>query len=404
MRDFGYWVRRIGAAGSAVLLSAVLGGCTGWPGGGPASGTTTGAAGGATSGAAGGVTQHVPASALLVVTNGPSPAASVSELVAGTARPNEQLRIVASGAPPRPVVAADAPAPVTIALAAPPTAPGKGATTYLTSGYTKKMKAWQAKRAADVSAEAAQTRAADVAWAAKLGIAAKVRQVGDPPADEGSLAAESAVAASVQPGLAAGAGDPVAGLRVVVLYCDSLGGGPLPAGELTGDDVIVVMSYLASAAEISAAQAAVLEAGAAQVAVLGPLAAPGQLNALVSAGLSGAAGTGAVSGTVLFGNGSYALSATAAAVLGPLVSRLKQPGATAVINGFASTPGTAEGNYLLSYERATAVAKFLAARGVAAAALIIVGHGASDTVGAGDSAANRRVLVVVEESAAEDFG
>src|SRR5580704_12944168 len=80
MRDFGYWVRRIGAAWSAVLLSAVLGGCTGWPGGGPASGTTTGAAGGATSGTAGGVTQHVPASALLVVTNGPSPAASVSEL------------------------------------------------------------------------------------------------------------------------------------------------------------------------------------------------------------------------------------------------------------------------------------------------------------------------------------
>jgi outer membrane protein OmpA-like peptidoglycan-associated protein len=103
---------------------------------------------------------------------------------------------------------------------------------------------------------------------------------------------------------------------------------------------------------------------------------------------------------VLFGNGSYALSATAAAVLGPLVSRLKEPGATAVINGFASTPGTAEGNYLLSYERATAVAKFLEARGVAAAALIIVGHGASDTVGAGDSAANRRVLVVVEESGA----
>ena len=389
MRDFGYWVRRIGAAGSAVLLSAVLGGCTGWPGGGPASGTTTGAAGG--------VTQHVPASALLVVTNGPSPAASVSELVAGTARPNEQLRIVASGAPPRPVVAANAPAPVTIALAAPPTAPGKGATTYLTAGYITKMKAWQAKRAADVSAEAAQTQAAEVAWAAKLGIAAKVQQVGDPPADEGSLAGESAVAASAQPGLAAGAGDPVA-RRVVVLYCDSLGGGPLPAGELTGDDVIVVMSYLASAAEISAAQAAVLEAGAAQVAVLGPLAAPGQLNTLVSAGLSGAAGTGAVSGTVLFGNGSYALSATAAAVLGPLVSRLKQPEATAVINGFASTPGTAEGNYLLSYERATAVAKFLEARGVGAAALIIVGHGASDTVGAGDSAANRRVLVVVEES------
>ena len=120
---------------------------------------------------------------------------------------------------------------MTIALAAPPTAPGKGATTYLTSGYTKKMKAWQAKRAADVSAEAAQTRAADVAWAAKLGIAAKVGRLGDPPADEGSLAAESAVAASVQPGLAAGAGDPFGGRRVVVLYCDSLGGGRCRPGS-----------------------------------------------------------------------------------------------------------------------------------------------------------------------------
>jgi outer membrane protein OmpA-like peptidoglycan-associated protein len=392
MRDFGYWARRIGAAGAVAVLGAALGGCSGWPGTGHQGGASTGAPGSS-------VTQHVPASALLVVTNGPGSATAASGLVAATARPNEQLRIVASGTPPQPVVAADAPPPVTIALAAPPAAPGKGATTYQTAGFTRKMKAWQATRAADVSAEAAQTRAADVAWAAKLAIAAKIRQLGDPLADEGSPAVESAVAASAQPGLAAGAGDPFGSRRVVVLFCDSLAG-PLPAGELTGDDVIVVTSYLASAAGVSAAQAAVLQAGAAQVAVLGPLATPGQLSALVSAGLSGVAGTGAVSGTVLFGNGSYALSTAAAAILGPLVPRLKEPGATAVINGFASTPGTAEGNYLLSYQRATAAARYLEAHGVAATALIIVGHGASDTVGAGDSAANRRVLVVVEESAA----
>ena len=132
--------------------------------------------------------------------------------------------------------------------------------------------------------------------------------------------------------------------------------------------------------------------------MVGPPVTPGQLDALVSAGLAGGAGQrrglgdGAVRQRQLraVGDGGCARS-------GQLVPRLKEPGATAVINGFASTPGTAEGNYALSYERATAVAGFFEARGVAASSLIIVGHGASDPVGPGDSAANRRVLVVVQE-------
>jgi outer membrane protein OmpA-like peptidoglycan-associated protein len=391
MRDFGYWVRRIGAAGTVVAL----GGCGGWPGIGLQSGAGTGTSGSS-------VTQHVPTSALLVVTNGPAPAASLSGLVAATARPNEELRILVSGTPSTTVVTGDAPAPTTITLGAPPVAPRKGATTYQKAQYAEKQKAWQATKAADVSAQAKQTRALVAAWVGKLAIGPKVGQLSDPPADQGSLAAESAVAASGETDLAQGAGGAFGSRRMVVLYCDSLGGQP-PVGELTGDDVIVVTSYLASAADASAAQAAVLQAGAAQAAVVGPLVTAGQLDALVSAGLSGAGGGGMVSRAVLFGNGSYALSGAAAAALLPLVPRLKEPGATAVINGFASTPGTAEGNYLLSDQRATAVAGYLEAHGVAATALIIVGHGASDTVGAGDSAANRRV-VVVEESAAEDFG
>ena len=87
-----------------------------------------------------------------------------------------------------------------------PTAPGPGATPYQSAQYTRKLKAWQAKRAAEVSAEAAQTHGRVSAWAAGLQIGAKVRQLSDPPADEGSLAAESAVAASAQTGLAEGAG------------------------------------------------------------------------------------------------------------------------------------------------------------------------------------------------------
>ena len=81
-----------------------------------------------------------------------------------------------------------------------------------------------------------------------------------------------------------------------------------------------------------------------------------------------------------------------------LLPQLREPGVTAVINGFASTPGTAEANYILSFERATAVAQFLEANGVPESSLIIVGHGATDLVGSGASGANRRVLVVIERA------
>ena len=113
--------------------------------------------------------------------------------------------------------------------------------------------------------------------------------------------------------------------KVMVLFCTSLGGG-LPAGELTGDDVIAVTSYLPTAADASAAQAALLEAGAAQAAVVGPAVTPGQLAALVSAGLAGSARPNSVSRPVLFGNGSYALSTTAVRTLAQLLPMLREPG------------------------------------------------------------------------------
>jgi outer membrane protein OmpA-like peptidoglycan-associated protein len=67
-----------------------------------------------------------------------------------------------------------------------------------------------------------------------------------------------------------------------------------------------------------------------------------------------------------------------------------------VINGFASTPGTALTNYTLSYDRASMVASFFESHGIPASSLIIIGHGASDLIGAGSSGANRRVTVVIE--------
>jgi outer membrane protein OmpA-like peptidoglycan-associated protein len=69
-----------------------------------------------------------------------------------------------------------------------------------------------------------------------------------------------------------------------------------------------------------------------------------------------------------------------------------------VINGFASTTGSALANYSLSYDRAARVASFLEAHGIPATSLIIVGHGASDPVASGGSGLNRRVTVVIEKS------
>jgi OOP family OmpA-OmpF porin len=122
-----------------------------------------------------------------------------------------------------------------------------------------------------------------------------------------------------------------------------------------------------------------------------------QLSALVSADLSQGAEQGdSVSAPVLFGNNSYALSAAAVSELTRLLPRLREAGVTAVINGFASAPGTAEANYLLSFERATSVAHFFESHEVPESSLIIVGHGATDLTGSGASGANRRVLVVIE--------
>jgi outer membrane protein OmpA-like peptidoglycan-associated protein len=385
MTNFVSRVRRIGGA---VGAAALLAGC-GFSGVGPPQG-------GATTEPQ--VTQDVPASALLMVTNGASAAPALSSLAAATARSNEDLRIMTTGTTARMVIAADSPTPVTIGLAAEPAAPGRGATAYQRAQYARKQKAWLATRTKEIAVEAARTDGQLSAWVGGLSIAEKVRQLGDPPAQQGSLAAESAVAASAQTELAEGSGNAFGSRKVVVLYCTSLGGG-LPAGELTGDDVIVVTSYLPSAADASAAQAELLEAGAAQAAVTGPSVTSGQLAALVSAGLAGGvARDDRVSKPVLFGNGSYTLSEAAVSTLAQLLPELKEPGATAVINGFASTPGTAEGNYLLSYQRASAAAGWYEAHGVAASSLIIVGHGAADPVGPGDSAANRRVLVVVQKA------
>ena len=385
MRNVIHRVGRIGgAAGAATLLAGCGLSGVGGPPGGPATGPPVT------------ITQHVAPSALLAVLTQGASVPALFGLVASTARPNEDVRILETGTPATTIVASDSPAPSQIVMPGPPVALGSGQTDYLTAQYTKRLKAWQAKRATEVQAEAAQTRDKVSAWLSGLGLAQKVSRLADPPGGEGTLAAESAVAASAMAGLEEGAGNIFGHHRVIVLFGDDLSGG-LPAGELTGVDVIVVTSYLLPEAAASVAQAELLGAGAAQAAVVGPEVTAAQLDGLVSADLSQGAMSDSVSAPVLFGNDSYALGPAAISALGELLPKLREPGVTAVINGYASTPGTAEANYILSFQRATAVARFLEANGIPESSLIIVGHGATDVVGSGTSGANRRVLVVIEK-------
>jgi outer membrane protein OmpA-like peptidoglycan-associated protein len=384
LRNAIHQVGRIGVAGAITLLAGCGLSSVGGPPGGPATGPPVT------------ITQHVAPSALLAVLTRGASEPALFDLVASTARPDEDVRILETGTLAATIVASDSPAPSRIVIPGPPVAPGSGQTDYLTAQYTKRLKAWQAKRATEVQAEAAQTRDKVSAWLGGLGLAQKVRRPTDSPGGEGTLAAESAVAASALAGLEEGAGNIFGHHRVIVLFGDDLSGG-LPAGELAGVDVIVVTSYLPREATASAAQAELLGAGAAQAAVVGPEVTAAQLDGLVSADLSQGAMSDSVSAPVLFGNDSYALGPAAISALEELLPKLREPGVTAVINGFASTPGTAEANYILSFQRATAVARFLEANEIPESSLIIVGHGATDVVGSGASGANRRVLVVIEK-------
>ena len=381
-------IPRAARIGGAAAAAALLAGCNlASSSSGPATGPSVT------------VRSNVPPTALLMVLSGPASGPALSRLVTSTARPNEGIRILQAGTPARTIVASDSPAPPTVVLPGRPLAPGGDQTDYQMAQYAKRDKAWQARRTADLAAGAARTRADTSAWLAGLGLPQKLSRLADPPAGQGSLAAESAVAASALAGLEEEANNTFGHHRVVVLFCDNLNGA-LPAGELTGDDVIVVASYLPTAAAASTAQADLLGAGAAQAAVVGSEVTGGQLAGLVSADLSEHGPSDSVSAPVLFGNNSYALSPAAVGSLRQLLPKLREPGVTVVLNGYASTPGTAEANYTLSFERATAVARWLEAAGVPESALVIVGHGASDTVGSGASGANRRVLVVIEEPTA----
>lgn len=384
MRRFRHQAVQIGVV---VGAAALLAGCN-------LSGGT-----GADVGPAVTITQPAAPAVLLAVLAGPASGSTLADLVSATARPGEELRIFQAGSPGLTIVASDSPAPVKIVLGGRPQVPAGGQTAYQTAEYDKRLNAWRARRTADIHTAAEQTRARTSSWVNGLRLAQRVSALAHPGADAGTLAAETAFAASAMSGLQQGGAFTSAHHRVIVLFPGDLNG-VLPAGELTGDEVIVITSDLPTAAAASAAQTELLAAGADEATVVGPEVTAAQLAALVSAGLSQAGGIDTVSTPILFGNNSAVLDANAVGELTRLLPRLREPGVTAVIDGYASTPGSAEANYALSYLRASEVANFLEEHGVPESSLILVGHGATDSFGTGSPDANRRVLVVTENSSA----
>ncbi len=380
-------IRRCGRAAGVACLATLAAGC--------GISSLTNVPGKAASGPALHLTEHVSSSVLVAVATGTGSDQSLSVLLPATALPREDVAVVRPGVPPLTVVASTSPPPVTVVSPGRPDSPGSSATPYLRAGYSKRLRHWQAEFAADKKAVVIRTRQVVSAWEHGLALP---RRLGQPDGGStASLVQECSVASSVLTGLAQDGRD-FGPRRVLLLYTSSLTG-TLPPGELTGDEVIVVSAELPTAAATSAAQANLLAAGAAQAAVLGPETTAAQLAALVTTDLGRAPSHDVVSAPVLFANNSSALEPAAVHTLAQLVPALLRPGATAVISGFASTPGTAHANYLLSYARAASAARYLESRNVPASALIIVGHGATDLTGPGASGANRRVLVVVQQPA-----
>ncbi len=334
--------------------------------------------------------------AMLVVVTGPaSTEPLIRQVITATARPREDLRVLRNGGQARPLAAADSPAPATVVVPGRPAAPGQGASSFQQSQYRHALARWRGQVAAGRRGVAIRTKAAVARWIRSLRLPATLAAPAGRGERPASLTRDCALAASTVSGLVNQAGSRFKG-RVVLLSVASLSGMPA-RGELDGDDVIVVTSYVPSAAAASAAQLDLLAAGASFAAVLGPEVTPAQLDHLVGESLSGRVRSEVVSRQALFANNSAVLRPTAARVLAPIVSDLRRAGATAVVNGFASSPGSEHHNQVLSQDRASVVARYLEARNVPRSSLIVVGHGASNLVAPGSSGDNRRVVVVIEE-------
>jgi outer membrane protein OmpA-like peptidoglycan-associated protein len=347
------------------------------------------------------LTEQVAPSMLVVVAGRGGTGQRIGQVVTATGRPREDLNVLQVNARGRPIVASRSPAPATVTVSGKPAPPAAGASSYQQAQYQRALTRWRSQVAAAKRAVASRTRAETAAWTRGLRLQAVMSGLPSSPGAAG-LDGVCAVATGAVTGLVDQAGGQFGTRRVLLLAVTKLAGMP-PVGELNGDDVIVVTSFLPSAAVASAAQENLVAAGATRAAVLGPEVTAAQLGQLVTEGLSQNAVTDVPSGRALFANDSSALLPAASSILVPLVGPLRRPGASGIINGYASAPGGAKHNQILSQQRAATVAAFLEVRGVPQSRLLVVGHGATDLVAPGASGDNRRVVVVIEEPARSSF-
>lgn len=245
--------------------------------------------------------------------------------------------------------------------------------------------------AAFATKTAAACRAAKARYAASVQTWARSQAPHDPPNGDVPLAAALATAVDALGSLQQTNAIPS---RVIVVFCSKLGG-TVPAGSLTGDTVVVVSDSQPSVEATTATQAKLYGAGAASVSVLGAADPPGGLAELVDEGLVAKPVAVTLAG-VLFANNSSRLMPSAPRPLWPVLAMLGTTAATAVINGYASSTGSAKQNLMLSQARAQSIAEWLEAHGVPSSSLTVIGHGASDFIAAGPSPANRRVTVIIE--------
>jgi outer membrane protein OmpA-like peptidoglycan-associated protein len=342
------------------------------------------------------LTQHDSAAALIAVAGDASAGKSLRWLIPATAQPLETIEVVQPGDPPGTIVASTVPPPVSLRVAGKPVPPDGAETSFQQASYQKRLSQWHEQISAGLRSVATGTTSAVSAWERRLHLLQRLAQLAGTHAGRSNLAAECSLAAGTFADLEQD-GTNFGSHRLLVLYTGELSGA-VPAGELTGDEAIVIDASLPGAAAASAAQARMLAAGASQAAVLGPENAAGRVAALVRSDLGRPVTSDALSVPILFANNSSALTPAAVRSIARLVAPLRRPGSTALISGFASTPGTARANYLLSFARASVVARYLEAWKIPASALVIIGHGAGDLAAPGPSGANRRVLVVIQEA------
>lgn|SRR5216683_909653 len=335
------------------------------------------------------------ASVLILITNPESPSAmrATGALVAGSARPREQVIIMNSldG-----TVLASSRAP-SIQVPAPPASPPAHPTSFQRARYRQALQHYQSTVLRARSALRAIQRHEFTVWAKSVVAKATAQPV-----------LQRTQIVSISSDLSAAVSD-LSSLRQAgmgtfssVIVIEGVTGAiamsvPSPLTGLQASTV-VVDDFSGTTYEEFAWQASLAQSGSVRPVVLTP-ATGDQLVSIVQQGLDGAVPDTLTS--VLFGLGQYQIQAAALRQLRRLLHLLTvtYPSATASINGYTDSLPVPGGNLQLSQERAQAVEEWLIAHGVAARRLQALGYGDSDPVAPETlkgQPLNRRVIVVID--------